>query len=244
MGKKIVLLGYGRMGKEVEDIALERGHEILLRIKRDNAEDLNPENLKSADVAIDFSLPEAAPDLIQTCLENKVPVVSGTTGWLSKKSLIEDYCKEKGSAFLYASNFSIGVNVFFALNKFLAETMKDLEDYSVKMAEVHHTGKKDAPSGTAISLAHEIIQENSRYSGWNLGTDPMPSSIPIEAIREAGVPGTHEVEYQSEIDSIKIIHQAHNRKGFALGAVMAAEFIIGKAGLFDMNDVIQIQKNA
>lgn len=231
---KIALLGYGRMGQEIEKIATSRGHEIVIRKDAGDSIDIT-----KADVAIDFSIPTSAFENISNCLENNVPVISGTTGWLEKYNEAVNLCKEKKGAFIYASNFSVGVNIFFELNKQLAKMMSNLEDYTISMEEIHHTKKLDAPSGTAITLAEGII-ENTSKENWKLGTEISETNIPIEAKRIPDVPGTHTVWYSSEVDTIEIKHTAHNRKGFALGAVIAAEWIIGKTGVFTMKDVLNI----
>lgn len=232
---KIALLGYGRMGKEIEKIALSRGHEIVIRKDVDDVIDIN-----LADVAIDFSVPSSAFNNITNCINNKVPVISGTTGWLDKYEETVALCKEKNSAFIYASNYSLGVNIFFELNKQLAKMMRSLEDYNISMEEIHHTKKLDAPSGTAITLAEGVI-ENSSKNNWELGGEASEGNIPIVAKRIPDVPGTHTVWYDSEVDAIEIKHTAHSRKGFALGAVVAAEWIVGKKGVFSMKDVLNIQ---
>ena len=231
---KIALLGYGRMGQEIEKIATSRGHEIVIRKDAGDSIDIT-----KADVAIDFSIPTSAFENISNCLENNVPVISGTTGWLEKYTEAVNLCKEKKGAFIYASNFSVGVNIFFELNKQLAKMMSNLEDYNISMEEIHHTKKLDAPSGTAITLAEGII-ENTSKENWKLGTEISETNIPIEAKRIPDVPGIHTVWYSSEVDTIEIKHTAHNRKGFALGAVIAAEWIIGKTGVFTMKDVLNI----
>jgi len=231
---KIALLGYGRMGQEIEKIATSRGHEIVIRKDAGDSIDIT-----KADVAIDFSIPTSAFGNISNCLENNVPVISGTTGWLEKYTEAVNLCKEKKGAFIYASNFSVGVNIFFELNKQLAKMMSNLEDYNISMEEIHHTKKLDAPSGTAITLAEGII-ENTSKENLKLGTEISEINIPIEAKRIPDVPGTHTVWYSSELDTIEIKHTAHNRKGFALGAVIAAEWIIGKIGVFTMKDVLNI----
>lgn len=231
---KIALLGYGRMGKEIEKIALQRGHEIVLTIS-DNTE----YEISKADVAIDFSVPSAAFNNISTCFTNNIPVISGTTGWLDKYDEAIELCKQKNGAFIYASNFSLGVNIFFELNNQLAKMMNSLSDYNISLEEIHHTKKLDAPSGTAITLAEGII-ENSNKSDWKLDTTDSSDSIPIIAKRIPDVPGTHVVEYSSEVDTIEIKHTAHNRQGFALGAVVAAEWILNKKGVFSMKDVLNI----
>lgn len=231
---KIALLGYGRMGQIIERIALERGHEIVLRKRSTDAYD----GLTDADVAIDFSIPDAAVGNITTCLEHSVPVVCGTTGWLEHYPKMVALCEQRGGAFLYGSNFSLGVNLFFALNTYLARMMAKHPQYKVSMEEIHHTQKLDAPSGTAISLAKDII-ESSDYSSWAL-KDAKEDEVLIDAKRIEGVPGTHSVFYDSEVDSIEIKHTAHSREGFALGAVLAAEWLVGKQGVFSMKDVLGI----
>ena len=231
---KIALLGYGRMGKEIEKIALSRGHEIVIRKDVDDVIDIN-----LADVAIDFSVPSSAFNNITNCINNKVPVISGTTGWLDKYEEAVALCREKNSAFIYASNYSLGVNIFFELNKQLAKMMRSLEDYEISMEEIHHTKKLDAPSGTAITLAEGVI-ENSSKNNWELGDEASEGNIPIVAKRIPDVPGTHTVWYDSEVDAIEIKHTAHSRKGFALGADVAAEWIVGKKGVFSMKDVLNI----
>ncbi|WP_347925076.1 4-hydroxy-tetrahydrodipicolinate reductase [Pontimicrobium sp. SW4] len=232
---KIALLGYGKMGKAIENIALERGHSIVLKIN----DDINNYNIKTADVAIDFSIPEAAVKNISNCLKNGVPIISGTTGWLKNYHEMVALAKERDGAFIYASNFSLGVNVFFELNKQLAKMMSNLSQYNVDIEEIHHTQKLDAPSGTAITLAEGII-ENTTNKSWSLGKKNEANTIPIESKRIEAVPGTHFVNYNSNVDTISISHIAHNRQGFALGAVIAAEWIIGKTGVFTMNDVLNI----
>ena len=231
---KIALLGYGKMGKTIEQIAVARGHEIVLKI--DNAE--TPYDITIADVAIEFSTPNSAFANISNSLTHKVPVVAGTTGWLSQYNEAVTLCEAQKTAFLYASNFSIGVNVFFALNKTLAKLMSGLKEYEVAIEEIHHTQKLDAPSGTAITLAEGIIAETDK-TGWHLDT-AGENEIPIVAKRIDSTPGTHIITYSSEVDTIEIKHTAHNRNGFALGAVMAAEWIVGKQGVFEMSDVLGI----
>jgi 4-hydroxy-tetrahydrodipicolinate reductase len=232
---KIAILGYGRMGKEIEKIAISRGHEVL--IKKDVAALID---ITSADVAIEFSVPDAAFNNISNCIKNNVPVISGTTGWLDKYEDAVSLCKKEKGAFMYASNFSLGVNVFFELNKQLAKMMRTLENYTISMEEIHHTKKLDAPSGTAITLAKGII-ENSSKENWELGENTSKENIPIVAKRIPDVPGTHTILYTAEVDSIKIKHTAHSRKGFALGAIVAAEWILGKIGVFSMKDVLNIR---
>ena len=233
---KIALLGYGRMGKEIEKIAISRGHEIVIRKDVDDRIDIT-----LADVAIDFSVPTSAFNNITNCLNNNVPVISGTTGWLDKYDDAIALCKEKNGAFIYASNYSLGVNIFFELNKQLAKMMKAVEGYNISMEEIHHTEKLDAPSGTAITLAQGII-ENTSKSNWKLGDEEISEdTIAIVAKRIPEVPGTHTVWYNSEVDTIEIKHTADSRKGFALGAVIAAEWISDKTGVFSMKDVLNIR---
>ena len=232
---KIALLGYGKMGKVIEGIGIERGHEVVLRIdKGDTGYDIT-----EADVAIEFSVPSAAVDNIQNCLNNGVPVISGTTGWLDYYKDMVSLCNEKEGAFIYSSNFSLGVNIFFELNKQLAKMMKNLDQYKISMEEIHHTQKLDAPSGTAITLAEGII-ENSNYANWALSEIQGENEIPIEAKRIENVSGTHIINYESQVDTISISHEAHSRHGFALGAIIAAEWIQGKTGVFTMKDVLNI----
>ena len=230
---KIALVGYGKMGKIIEEIALKRGHEIVARLK----ETPTAENLNNPDVAIEFSIPEAAFSNIKSCLENKIPVISGTTGWLEKRAEIDTIALENGTAFLYGSNFSLGVNLFFSLNEKLAALMKNVDEYSCQLEEIHHIQKKDAPSGTAISIAEGIFKINPKFDAWKL-EETKDNQLGIFAIREDEVPGTHSVFYRSEVDEIEIKHTAFNRNGFALGAVVAAEFIKDKEGIFTMNDVL------
>ena len=232
---KIALLGYGKMGKTIEQIAINRGHEIVLTVDKDDEN----YDIKKADVAIDFSIPSVAFNNISNCINNGVPVISGTTGWLEHYDKAVALCEEKKGAFIYASNYSLGVNIFFELNKTLAKMMSNLKQYNVSMEEIHHTQKLDAPSGTAISLANDIIANNNNFSNWKLD-ETGEAIIPITAKRIEDVPGTHTVTYQSEVDTITIEHIAHNRQGFALGAVIAAEWIVGKTGIFTMNDVLNI----
>lgn len=231
---KIAIVGYGKMGKVIERIALERGHEIVLR-KNSGAD---WQGLEQADVAIEFSLPETAYANLQHCINAGIPTVCGTTGWLAKQAEIEALTREKQSGFIYGSNFSLGVNLFFELNRQLAELMQGYP-YQVSMQEIHHTQKLDAPSGTALTLAKEIMQSHTQYEQWELGqTATSPTHLPIEALRIGTVPGTHTVTYANAIDQISITHQAHSREGFALGAVIAAEWLKGKSGVFTMKDVL------
>ena len=231
---KFALLGYGRMGKAIEQIALERGHEIVCKIDKN----LTEGKLHEADAAINFSIPDAAVDNISSALNQGVPVVCGTTGWLDAYQQVTQIAQERNTAFLYASNFSVGVNLFFKLNKVLAQMMKPHKEYKASMEETHHIHKLDAPSGTAITLAEGII-ENSDLIDWKLGENAK-DSLSIQSYREGEVPGTHSIKYESPIDDITIEHKAHNRKGFALGAVIAAEWLVGKKGIFNMDDVLNL----
>jgi|SRR6185312_9914910 len=235
---KIALLGYGKMGHTIEKIALGRNHEVVLKINDENLEDLTIENIRKADVAIEFTNPDSAVENILFCLQNHVPVVCGTTGWLDKLNFIQDKCKELNGAFLYASNYSIGVNIFFEINKKLAALMNPHAAYNVAIEEIHHTHKKDTPSGTAITLAEQVIGASNKKNKWVNDRTEDHDQLSIISKRIDEVPGTHSVKYSSSIDDIEIIHTAHNRDGFAEGAVLAAEFIIGKKGIFSMKDVL------
>jgi 4-hydroxy-tetrahydrodipicolinate reductase len=234
----IALIGYGRMGHEIEEMAKKRGHNIPLIIDIENSSDLNPENMKGIDAAIEFSSPEAAYRNISICLTCKIPVVSGTTGWLKDFDKATELCDKNGTSFIHSSNFSIGVNLLFRLNSELAKHMKNYSDYTVSIEEIHHTKKLDAPSGTAINLAEGITKQHDGYKSWGLENDREDSKIPIRAIREGTVPGTHTVTWDSDIDTLSLRHEAKNRKGFALGAVVAAEFIRNRKGVFTMGDVL------
>lgn len=235
---KIALLGYGKMGKEIEKIALNHKHEIVLKIDVNNPDDLNEGNLRLADVAIDFSTPASAYSNIMKCFEAGVPVVCGTTGWLEKFKEVTDFCKKNGKTFFYASNYSLGMNVFFRVNKFLAEIMNRFPAYEVEIEEIHHIHKLDAPSGTAITLANEITESIDRKDKWELNSQSDPHALKITTIREGEVPGTHSIKYDSPVDTIEIKHAAKNRQGLALGAVLAAEFIVGKTGCFNMDNLM------
>ena len=234
---KIALVGYGKMGKTIEQIALSRGHEIVSIIDINNPEDFQSDAFKSADVAIEFTTPTTAFNNYMKCFEAGVPVVSGTTGWLDRLDEVKQICEKEGKTFFYASNFSVGVNIFFALNKYLAKIMNNFPSYDVRMTEVHHIHKLDAPSGTAITLAEGVIENLDRKDRWTLETAEKPTDLPIHAIREGEVPGIHEIIYESEADTISIKHDAKSRAGFALGAVIAAEFTAGKKGFLGMNDL-------
>lgn len=232
---KIALLGYGKMGQTIEKIAVSRGHEIVLTIDKDSPE----YDISIADVAIDFSIPSSAVDNITNCLNNNVPIISGTTGWLDHFEDMKKLCSDQKGAFIYASNYSLGVNIFFELNSHLAKMMGNLDQYNVTIEEIHHKQKLDEPSGTAITLAEGVI-EHTQNTQWELDKASQENSIPISAIRSPEVPGTHTITYNSSVDQIDIKHTAHNRQGFALGAVVAAEWIVGKTGVFTMKDVLGI----
>ncbi|HLT07092.1 MAG TPA: 4-hydroxy-tetrahydrodipicolinate reductase [Cyclobacteriaceae bacterium] len=238
----ILILGYGKMGKIIAEIAEHRGHSIAAKINIDNRDELETLDTSAIDVAIEFSEPSAAFDNISWAINHQIPVISGTTGWLERKPEIEKLTLLKGGSFFYASNFSIGVNIFFKLNKFLAKIMNGQSDYQVKLEETHHTEKKDAPSGTAITLAETIIDHVDRIKRWDLAGEMTDSehSLPITAIRQDPAPGTHVVTYHSEIDDIEIKHTAHSRKGFALGAVLVAEWITDKKGVLSMGDFLSL----
>jgi 4-hydroxy-tetrahydrodipicolinate reductase len=233
---RIALLGYGKMGKIVESIALSRGHEITLKIDKYNLD----YDFSFVDVAINFSTPESAVKNICNALKSNIPVISGTTGWLSELKTIEKMCIAKKGAFIHASNFSLGVNIFFEINKIVAKMMKNLSDYSIDIEEIHHTQKVDSPSGTAITLAESII-EKSNYDFWELAPAKDLNKLEINAKRHKNVTGTHTVNYNSSIDKISLTHDAHNRQGFALGAIVAAEWIIGKKGIFTLSDVLNFK---
>ncbi|MCC6460227.1 MAG: 4-hydroxy-tetrahydrodipicolinate reductase [Saprospiraceae bacterium] len=236
---RIGLFGYGKMGKAIEKIALEQGLDIAWRITRENSGQASPEFLRQADVVIEFTRPESAYDNVMACLQADVPVVCGTTGWLEQMADAEAWCTEQRGAMLWASNFSVGVNLFFALNRYLAVLMQQRPEYNPSVTETHHIHKLDAPSGTAISLVQDILAEISRKSGWRL--EPAvaaPDEIPVRAIRENEVPGTHLIRWSSAVDDISIEHRAHSREGFAAGALLAARWLLGKSGVFRMNDVL------
>jgi len=232
---KIALLGYGKMGKVIEKIALERGHEVVLKKTSSNSF----EGLENADVAIDFSVPSSAISNISECLNNGVPIVSGTTGWLENYNKMETLCEEKNGAFIYGSNFSLGVNIFFELNNHLAKMMSKFNQYDASMEEIHHTKKLDKPSGTAISLANGIIN-HTKYNNWAI-ENPKQEDVFIDVKRIDEVPGTHSVSYTSEVDTIEIKHTAHSRDGFSFGSVIAAEWLLGKKGIFTMKDVLKLE---
>lgn len=235
---KIALIGYGKMGKAIESIALNKGHEIVLKIDIQNNQDFTEAALQKADVAIEFTGPHSAYDNVKKCIAWGVPVVSGSTGWLDKWNEVKDLCDEKNGTLIYSSNYSIGVNLFFELNKQLAQLMQPYNSYDVSMTEVHHTEKKDAPSGTAISLAEQILTHLGRKNKWVNGASANSNELVIQSERIDPAPGTHMVKYSSEVDDIEIIHTAHTRVGFASGAVLAAEFAFEKKGIFTMKDVL------
>lgn len=236
---KIALIGYGKMGKEIEKIARERGHEIVCTIDINEETKFDSPEFRSADVAIEFTSPESALNNYRKAFAADVPVVSGTTGWLENLDEIKQACEKDGKTFFYASNFSLGVNIFFALNKYLAQIMNQFPDYDVRMEETHHIHKLDAPSGTAITLAEDILANIGRKEKWSLNETESANELEIKAFREGEVPGLHTVIYESEADSIRITHDAKSRKGFALGAVLAAEFTKGKKGFLGMNDMLK-----
>ncbi len=236
---KIALIGYGKMGKAIEEIALQKGHSVVLKIDINNSADLTAENLRMADVAIEFTGPHSAFKNMLTCIEYGVPVVSGSTGWLEDWGKVTEFCKAHDGTLIYASNYSIGVNLFFEVNKYLASLMNNYPEYDVMLKEIHHTQKKDAPSGTAITLAEQVLNNLRRKNKWiNDSKTTNDDEIVILSERIDPAPGTHHVKYSSAIDDIEIIHTAHNRIGFAGGALKAAEFAIGKKGVFGMKEVL------
>jgi 4-hydroxy-tetrahydrodipicolinate reductase len=237
---KIALIGYGKMGKAIEEIAVRRGHEIVLKIDEYNLEDFNKENISKANVAIEFTGPHSAYENVKKALEFDIPIVCGSTGWLDKMEEIKNLCNERKGSFIYASNYSVGVNIFFELNKKLASLIAPHKDYEMQVTEIHHTAKKDAPSGTAITIAEQILETITRKKSWvnHISDDPEELEIISERIDPA--PGIHKVKYSSAIDDIEIIHTAHNRQGFALGALLAAEYIKDKKGIFSMRDVLSL----
>jgi 4-hydroxy-tetrahydrodipicolinate reductase len=235
---KIALIGYGKMGHAIEEIALSRGHSIVLAVGIENLEDNTIANIRRADVAIEFTGPESAYENVLRCLEAGVPVVCGSTGWLDKLESVRQVCRQKEGTFLYASNFSVGVNIFFEVNKRLAALMAPHPDYQVRITEIHHTEKKDAPSGTAITLSEQIMEKIHRKKGWVNHISDNLDELEILSERVDPAPGTHKIEYSSSIDTIEIVHTAHNRRGFATGAVLAAEFLPGKKGIYQMSDVL------
>lgn len=235
---RIALIGYGKMGKAIEEIALQKGHEVIIKIDQPNLHEFTKENLSKADVAIEFTGPHSALENVKKCLDFGVPVVSGSTGWTDHLDEMKKFCAEKNGAFIYSSNYSVGVNIFFEVNKKLAALMSPHKEYEVILEETHHTQKKDAPSGTAISLAEQILEQIKRKKQWVNELSDHPEDLEIISQRVDPAPGTHSVKYSSAIDNIEIIHTAHNRKGFAGGAVLAAEFLKDKKGFFTMKDVL------
>lgn len=234
---KIALLGYGKMGKEIEKIALDRNHTIVLKVDENNAHTFTANDLKEADVAIEFSTPQTVVENIKKCFEANVPIVVGTTGWYQNFDEIEKSCHEKNGTLFHSTNYSLGVNLFMKLNSYLAELMNKYNNYNVEIEEIHHIHKLDKPSGTAITLANQIIEKLTRKKNWSI-TSKESTSLFIDDKREGEVPGTHIIKYSSDIDDIEIMHKAHNRKGFALGAVIASEFINQKKGIFTMSDLL------
>ena len=235
---KIAIIGYGKMGKAIEAIALKRGHTIDLKIDINTADEFTKENLQRCDVAIEFTSPHSAVENILKCLDAGIPVVSGSTGWLARWDEVKDKCTAMNGSLVYASNYSVGVNIFFEVNKLLSRLMDAQEDYDVTMEEIHHTEKKDAPSGTAITLAEQILENLGRKKQWVNQDSVSPEELSIISERIDPAPGTHKIKYSSTVDDIEIIHTAHNRQGFATGAVLAAEFIKNKKGIFSMKDVL------
>ena len=235
---KITISGYGKMGREIEKTAKERNHEIIAIIDSEDDWKKQHANVSSSDIVIDFSQPDVVINNILQCFEIKLPIVTGTTGWDDRKEEIQRICNEQGKSLFAASNFSIGVNIFFEVNKKLAELMGKQESYNVSMKEIHHIHKKDKPSGTAIQLANQIISHSSKIQDWDLAEENNKNTLPIQSLRAGEIPGTHVVKYTSEVDRITIMHEAKSRKGFALGAVLAAEWLIGKKGFFEMKDML------
>lgn len=234
----IALIGYGKMGQAIEQVAIAKGHSVVLKIDIDNAHELNSENASKIDVAIEFTGPHSAFANVMKCLELGIPVVCGSTGWLERWDEVKSFCEQQNGTLIYASNYSIGVNLFFEVNKYLAGLMKTHTDYSVSMEEIHHTQKKDAPSGTAITLAEQIMEQIVSKTKWVNGQATAPNELAIISERTDPAPGTHKVKYSSAVDDIEIIHTAHNRQGFAGGAVLAAEFTAGKKGIYSMKEVL------
>ncbi|MBA2746815.1 MAG: 4-hydroxy-tetrahydrodipicolinate reductase [Flavisolibacter sp.] len=237
---RIALIGYGKMGRLIEEMAIAKGHEIVLKVSSSNLDAFTVENFSMADVAIEFTSPEAAFENVRKCMDAGIAVVSGSTGWNDRMEDARKYCIEKNTAFLHSSNFSIGVNIFFEINKQLAELMSDQTDYDVQIKEIHHTAKKDAPSGTAVTIAEQILSKLEWKKQWVKAKTQSPEDLFIKSERTDPAPGTHLIKYSSDIDDIEIIHTAHNRKGFASGAIAAAEFIAGKKGVFTMREVLGV----
>lgn len=241
--RRILLLGYGKMGKAIEQVALQRGHQVVHKIDADNHATLATLDPTTVDVAIEFSQPQAAYDNIRQCLSQGIPVISGTTGWLAKQEAIEAYCQAQKGTFFYASNFSIGMNIFFKINALLAKLMDQHPEYEVAIEEIHHLEKKDAPSGTAITLAEGITHNLHRKKSWELGPVEQEDMLEIVAKREKGVHGTHTVTYTAPVDTLTLQHTAHNRTGFALGVVLVVEWLQGRQGILGMEDFLQLDNN-
>ncbi len=235
---RIALIGYGKMGKAIEEVALQRGHEIVIKIDQPNLHEFTKENMAKAEAAIEFTSPHTAYDNVKSCIEFGVPIVCGSTGWTERLDEIKKICGDNNGSFIYSSNYSVGVNIFFEVNKKLAALMAPHKDYEVLLEETHHTQKKDAPSGTAITLAEQILEQVKRKNKWVNELSDHPEDLEIISQRIDPAPGTHSIKYSSAIDDIEIIHTAHNRQGFATGAVLAAEFIKDKKGFFTMKDVL------
>lgn len=237
---RIALIGYGKMGKAIEEIALQREHEIAIKIDQPNLNEFTKENMAKADVAIEFTSPHTAYDNVKACIEFGIPVVCGSTGWTEKLEEMKNFCADRNGSFIYSSNYSVGVNIFFEVNKKLAALMAPHKEYEVILEETHHTQKKDAPSGTAITLAEQILEQVKRKKRWVNELSDHPEDLEIISQRIDPAPGTHSIKYSSVIDNIEIIHTAHNRQGFATGAVIAAEFLQGKKGFFTMKEVLNL----
>ena len=237
---RIALIGYGKMGKAIEEEALQRGHQIVIKIDQPNLHEFTKENLAKADAAIEFTNPHSAFDNVKNCLDFGVPVVCGSTGWTEQLDEMKKICADKNGSFIYSSNYSVGVNIFFEVNKKLAVLMAPHKEYEVILEETHHTQKKDAPSGTAITLAEQVLEHIKRKKQWVNELSDNPEDLEIISQRVDPAPGTHSIKYSSAIDTIEIIHTAHNRKGFATGTVLAVEFIKNKKGFFTMKDVLNL----
>jgi 4-hydroxy-tetrahydrodipicolinate reductase len=237
---KIGLIGYGKMGKAIEEIASRKGHEIVLKITDQNLQEFTPENIRKTEVCIEFTAPEIAFENVKKCLEAGVAVVCGSTGWLDKLELAKEICLAHKTAFLYASNFSIGVNLFFKINEYVASMMHKQNAYQISMEEIHHTEKKDSPSGTAVTLAEGILKHYNQKTRWVNEPSSKENELEIISKRIDPAPGTHTIQYHSDIDNITLTHTAHSRRGFASGALQAAEFLYNKKGIYTMNDVLEL----
>jgi len=237
---RIGIIGYGKMGHEIQQLAIEQNHSVNLIIDLENSDELNPVNLKKVDMVFEFTTPEAAPGNIMKCFNNGVPVVSGTTGWLNNFEQVANHCRKTNQSFFYAANFCLGVNILYNINRSLAKIMNRFPEYEIEIEEIHHTQKLDSPSGTAITLANEMIPILDMKDSWKRKGDNKETEIPVRSIREGAVPGTHSVKYESEVDKLEIRHSAKSRKGFALGALLSAEFLMGKKGVFGMKDLLSI----